>query len=181
MSDLLIDSFFRTHRLLSSVTWQEDKKEQAVNDRLEKRVRAQDVLKEIERAHFANATNTREESSEKFNEWLVSQGFPRRDDKKNSIFINNSKKLAKSTSTNAISEKSKSKEQQEKTLKSRKKKESPSTTDIDWNFSTKSADSEYTTNLNDFYPRDPFTQLPENVDLLMLNRELRGEAFQYSI
>lgn len=159
------------------MTWQEDKKEQAVNDRLEKRVRAQDVLKEIERAHFANATNTREESSEKFNEWLVSQGFPRRDDKKNSIFINNNnKKLAKSTSTNAISERSKTKEQ-EKTVKSKKKKEPPTTADKDWNYSTKPADSEYTTNLNDFYPRDPFTQLPENVDLLMLNRELRGEEF----
>ena len=36
------------------------------------------------------------------------------------------------------------------------------------------ANKDYITNLNDFFTRDPYTKLPENLDLMLLNTELKG-------
>jgi len=44
----------------------------------------------------------------------------------------------------------------------------------DWNYSTKTKEKDYVINLNDFFPRDPYTKLPENLDLMLLNTELKG-------
>lgn len=168
---------------MSSITWQDEKKEIANEQHLERRVRAQDVLKEIERAHFANTiASTKQESVEKFDQWLVSQGFPKRDDKRNSIFIQNNTKTGLSKigdeqqNNENIEDESNKTSQQNRRSKSKKK--TIKKTEKDWNYSTKAAEKEYITDLNDFYPRDPLTQLPENIDLLMLNRELRGKHFE---
>jgi hypothetical protein len=43
-----------------------------------------------------------------------------------------------------------------------------------WNYSTKAKGNDYITNLNDFFPRDPYTFLPKDLDLVLLNKELKG-------
>lgn len=141
-------------------------------------MRVQDVLKEIERAHFANSTTNREESSEKFNEWLISQGFPKRDQNTNSIFIGGNQQQRNDDdakkSVEQESNETAAKSEQKTRGGAKSKRTRVKKAEKDWNYSTKPVDKEYTTDLNDFYPRDPFTQLPENMDLVMLNRELRG-------
>lgn len=44
-----------------------------------------------------------------------------------------------------------------------------------WNFSTKTSSKPYTADLSDFYPRDQFTCLPTDAELLFLNKELKGQ------
>lgn len=116
---------------------------------------------------------TKEESEDKFNEWLISQGFKPRNDE-NAIIIPNSK-LDTSKAEPVTSPETNSKEKRVKT------KRIDSTKKIhekDWNYSTKAEENDYVTNLDDFYPRNPFTQMPENLDLVLVNKELKGMSLE---
>jgi len=48
--------------------------------------------------------------------------------------------------------------------------------DISWNFSGKVHSKPYTANLTDFFPRDYYTCMPTDVELLFLNKELKGQS-----
>jgi hypothetical protein len=43
-----------------------------------------------------------------------------------------------------------------------------------WNISTRLKKEPYLKNLDDFYPRDPYTLMPSDTELLLLHRELNG-------
>ncbi len=43
-----------------------------------------------------------------------------------------------------------------------------------WNSSAKINEKEYKPNLNNFFPRDQYTMLPTDADLVFLNKELKG-------
>lgn len=46
----------------------------------------------------------------------------------------------------------------------------------DWNTSIKANHNKYVPNLDDFYPRDPYTNLPTDADIVFLNKELKGHS-----
>ena len=66
------------------------------------------------------------------------------------------------------------KENTEKKFKPILKKKEISVNAKPWNFSTKTREVEYLPNLGDFYPRDQYSNLPVNEDLVLLNQVLRG-------
>lgn len=43
-----------------------------------------------------------------------------------------------------------------------------------WDYSTKVEEKEYVKNLDDFYPRDPYTRLPQDDEMLLLHHQLNG-------
>jgi hypothetical protein len=47
-----------------------------------------------------------------------------------------------------------------------------------WNISTRLNKEPYLKNLDDFYPRDPYTLMPTDVELLLLHRELNGLSIE---
>ena len=47
-----------------------------------------------------------------------------------------------------------------------------------WNISTKVPGKDYVNNLKDFYPRDQYTMMPKDVDLVLLNKELKGMSLE---
>lgn len=155
-------------RLLTSILWQEDQKDIAIDNKLKRKNHAQEVLKEIERTYLAHYDD-KKESEEKFNEWLKTQGFQPHKTEKSTINTHKNK------DNNEVPETHKEKKVD---LNKRKKTNSQKKTldSKDWNQSTKVLNKSYTTNLDDFYPRDPFTNLPENIDLVLVNRELRGKV-----
>lgn len=47
-----------------------------------------------------------------------------------------------------------------------------------WNSYSKPRKADYINDLKDFYPRDPYTCLPKNLNLVLLNKELRGMSLE---
>jgi ankyrin repeat protein len=61
-------------KLLSASIWQKDKNDINAHFSLVRKLKTQDVLKEIEQAHHVQF-DTREEAEKKFDTWLTNQGF----------------------------------------------------------------------------------------------------------
>ena len=60
----------------------------------------------------------------------------------------------------------------------KKKTNTKSISNIAWNYSTKAPEKDYINNLKDFFPRDPYTCLPKNLNLVLLEKELRGMSLE---
>ena len=208
-------------KLLGASIWQKDKDDITQQHSLVRKLRTQDILKEIEQAHFAQF-ETKEDAENKFDIWLTNQGFP---SSSKSVDTKKSKKLpdldlrADSSKTSRTTggglTSTMSKEQLDvigsgdtatpfsipmsrlpstsittdrdgyspkKYPKFGKKlganSKSPKSPENPWNYSTKAKGKEYITNLNDFFPRDHYTKMPENLDLMLLNTELKGMSME---
>ena len=61
-------------KLLSASIWQKDKHDLTAHFSLVRKLKTQDVLKEIEQAHHVQF-ETKEEAEKKFDTWLTNQGF----------------------------------------------------------------------------------------------------------
>lgn len=202
-------------KLLSANIWHRDKNDANTNEDLVRKLRTQDILKEIEQAHFAHF-DTKEESEKKFDIWLVNQGFEaskgslasekrslpaiQPPPKSAQILVlddsfrqepNEPKSSKKSIATTVYFPKDSSPETSSRFVSdsdltlSRKKSKASSKKKEDeieeikihskpWNYSTKAKENDYITGLNDFFPRDPYTFLPKDLDLVLLNKELKG-------
>ena len=212
-------------KLLSASIWLKDKGDIVNHFSLVRKLKTQDILKEIEQAHVVRF-DSKEEAQQKFDTWLSNQGYARtksaeelskkKKEKKRptsaskghkDILIIESttprSKLSRNTlhttagafssptqkeiygsggDTTAFSDRlpTMSNATSERDFSSRKlkplKKSNKSKISLhdDWNYSTKAKENDYVANLNDFFPRDPYTKLPENLDLMLLNSELKG-------
>ncbi len=60
----------------------------------------------------------------------------------------------------------------------KKKTNTKSISNMGWNYSTKTPKKDYVNNLKDFFPRDPYTCLPNNLNLVLLEKELRGMTLE---
>jgi hypothetical protein len=190
-----IKACFFHHRLLAASMWHTEKLLTFKQESLNKRLKTQDVLLEIERAHTILHEN-KKKSTKKFDNWLNTQSFI-----KPEMSQTNSKKLPKlknSYDSENDDERTPRKEQQniKKRIVTSSAAHSDVThlfhrsqeietsdlkqTDIDdetksqWNYSTKVNGKSYIKNLDDFYPRDQYTCLPPDGDLLLLHHQLSG-------
>jgi hypothetical protein len=142
---------------------------------------AQDILKDVEQSYYAKITN-KDEAEKKFDAWLRNQGFL--DDsieKEKKSNIENKEQI----SFEVIEELNSSrKSQQDLNSIDRDKSAKQNTITISqeknnnnkWMYTKHPPESKYITNLNDFYPRDPYTLMPDKTALLspFMNKELRG-------
>jgi hypothetical protein len=60
----------------------------------------------------------------------------------------------------------------------KKKTNTKSISNMEWNYSTKTPKKDYINDLKDFFPRDPYTCLPKNLNLVLLEKELRGMSLE---
>ena len=217
-------------RLLNKDLWHQQKEIIHQHDLLEKRVRTQDILREIEEAHNIFYDN-HDSSQKKFDKWLMDQGFmpseespagkssrsphanhtssrsqpdlSRQSDLSDVSPLAIAQKPRKLAPLAAKSETKSNEYDNESTMASNQQtpyysvsnpndttntNDSPRKSNLqsstyvhhekDWNYSTKPSEKSYVTNLNDFYPRDPYTFLPKNIDLVTINRELKGMSLE---
>jgi hypothetical protein len=174
-----------------------DKKAIDEQEALMKRVQTQEILKEIEKSHFTYYENS-DESAKHFDKWLMNQGFLRDEEvekqaeaaanppsqaktkKKDKGMVLSSFVSGKTLINNKKAEAAKAAEEAEKAESERKKKLEKRTPFVpmnhakQWDYSVRPEGKEYTTNLDDFFPRDPYTLAPMNLDLVLLNKELKG-------
>ena len=157
--------------------WQNEKKLKMSHLMLDRQQHTQELLNQVEKAHL-NFYADKDESEKNFKEWLINQ-------------INCTDRVQPTSHSNESNQDTDSMIQ----LKSDSKMYSvsaPSSTTFSskhdvvrpvklkpldnqaWNFSTKPHEKEYIANLTDFYPRDPYTCLPTDADLVYLNKELKG-------
>lgn len=188
---------------------------------LQKKLRTQDILLEIEKAHSILLEN-KQQSAKKFDTWLKNQSFIKENNnnkmsERNETILaikaagdDNSKKLPQIIKTSgsdserfrnhevirrdsrkrqpsALSSTTQSEDlmsSQELIDADRKRKETLKNEEIEnlhsskWNYSTKVEEKVYTKNLDDFYPRDPYTFLPEDTELTLLHRQLSGMTLE---
>lgn len=179
--------------MLSSYIWKQEKKVELGQRRAENKIKTQDILKEIEKAHLSYFSDL-EESEKQFDKFLVNQGFNSEEKK-----VEQTKKKENNLGLKSIllvPDEQKTKESGQflsqmdirssglESLMTSSKKIKQKMTKIpqikrachqkDWNYSTKPSIKEYISNLNDFFPRDPYTLLPSNEDLIFINKELKG-------
>ncbi|CAF0798567.1 unnamed protein product [Brachionus calyciflorus] len=185
-------------KMLSSYMWTQEKKEKEELKKAENKLRTQDILKEIERAHFSIYVD-KEESEKKFDTWLISQGFdseghliepppkPEKEKKEYNLGLKNillipDETESKITTNSKLDSDSKTVDNKSSSYKTKRKEQKLNDKKIyhpkEWNYSTKPPEKNYITNLKDFFPRDPHTQLPLNLDLVMLNKELKGMSLE---
>jgi hypothetical protein len=187
-------NYFFEKRLISSYIWRIDKKVLEEQEALMRRVKTQDILKEIEVAHLAYYENN-QDPEKNFDKWLVNQGFlPDSEiekqaqeallEPKQPIVKKTKKTLVLSSYVSGQNKAETKHESNDKnSFKNKKKtKLSKSTAALihpkEWDYSTKPKEKDYITNLSDFYPRDPYTLHPENVDLVLINKELKGMSLE---
>ena len=157
--------------------WQNEKKSKVAQLRLERQQHTQELLNQVEKAHL-NFYADKDESEKNFKEWLVNQ-------------INCTDRVEQASHSNETNH-DKESIMQLKSVSKLFSVSAPSSTTFSskqdalrplklkpldnqaWNFSTKPHDKEYIANLTDFYPRDPYTCLPADSDLVYLNKELKG-------
>lgn len=127
---------------------------------------------------------TRDESEQHFDNWLASQGFHPTESKPS---IKNSNQSTTTTATTTLESAgaTNSSLNLNDAASSMRMANQPADVEFpplihakDWNYSTKPDKPEYVTNLDDLYPRDPFTQMPENLDLILVNNELKGMSLE---
>jgi hypothetical protein len=141
--------------------WCNEKKIQLKENQLERQLRCQQLLKQVKAAYEYYYENE-EDAEKEFENWLVQQvnasvgNTPRIDLVSRQ---NKSRVKFKSTSELNINQHSR-----------------PLRPETDWNHSIKTNQKHYISNLNDFYPRDPFTMMPTDSDLLFLNKELKNQS-----
>jgi hypothetical protein len=175
-----------------------DKKAIEEQESLMRRLQTQDILKEIERSHFTYYEDS-EESAKNFDKWLMNQGFlsdqeveeqaeeaatnnqakTKKKDKQMvlSSFVSG-KTLINSKKAEAKAEEDKENEREKNLAKKKKTPFVPLVHDKQWDYSVKPEKKEYVTNLADFFPRDPYTLAPINIDLVLLNKELKGMTLE---
>jgi hypothetical protein len=186
-------------RLLNAGIWHNNKKALAQDIKLVQKLRTQDVLKEIELL-WHNQPNDQFRTEQKspqqnFDEWLINQGIAKPNDETNYDYDSNSDNQIKKAkiktkensnySTNSINKHKKIPpiSSAEEDQKAKKVVGQPghriytiNPDEPDWNYSTKVDEKEYEPILRDFYPRDPYTCLPQDIDILLLNKELKGKT-----
>ncbi len=180
------------HRLcakyLSDDLWHVTKKVLAEQIELEKKLEAQNVLLEAEKAHQIQY-ETEQESSRNFDKWLMHQGFLSETTDFDNLLshrsqLHNQSLHEKNISTEDVSFAAESPRATTKLKKFAKisiKTDPVKTKPIDgkqWNHSTKPNKPEYVPNLDDFYPRDQYTFLPKDLDLMLVSRELKGMSLE---
>lgn len=181
--------------------WSQEKKGQLREKRTEDRLKTQEILKEIERAHLSYFPDL-EESERQFDKFLMNQGFNPEENKidesqpkekkeynlglKNILLIPDDEvekdtnnifsqlDIRSSDITSIITSSRKTQPKNQKQTSEIKK----AYHDKEWNYSTKPSEKKYVSNLKDFFPRDPYTLLPSNGDLLLINKELRGMSLE---
>jgi len=164
--------------LLGFYLWHNEKKDVSESQTMLKRLQVQGILRETEKSYFSTNDN-KEDSEKKFNMWLANQGF----------FT--SKENNEKTKTSKLTLKDNKKENSEQNkaenvqmtvffpkrdFKKAKTQIKPASHEKAWNYSTKTLDRPYTTNLTDFFPRDPYTLMPDHKALL--TRELKGMSLE---
>ena len=204
--------------------WHTEKVLNFEQEHLNKRLRTQDVLLEIERAHSILYDN-KKKSEKRFDGWLNTQGFikPNSKTKQTASEPDLSVKPKESPKANKKLMKAKTEikppdfeeseikmskarfdESREKLTARRQKFNSTAQSDlsnllqdsqdygdlkqqsevlneatnsnqkINWDYSTKVGQKTYVKNLDDFYPRDPYTMLPPDDEMLLLHHQLYG-------
>ena len=182
--------------------WHHDKNILTEKSKVYKKNKTKEILKEIEIAHLTFYAN-KEESEKKFDEWLENMGHDHEqsNDLNNDNEYDNRKvfNFQPSNSTlesKLLKEKAKSSKggvefasslvrgdlpnfddstgNLENRRKSILKRKEAIIHTSPWNYSTKTKDVDYIAHLDDFYPRDIYTCLPVNEDLVLLNQVLKG-------
>jgi hypothetical protein len=174
-----------------------DKKAIEEQEALMKRLQTQDILKEIEKSHFTYYEDS-EESAKNFDKWLANQGFLSDKEVEKQAEKAASKNQAKTkkkdkqlllssfvsdkTLINNRKAEAEAEEAKNEKKKLAKKKVDPHFVPIihskQWDYSVRPEGKEYVTNLGDFFPRDPYTLAPMNIDLVLLNKELKGMTLE---
>lgn len=157
-------------------------------------------MKEIEQAHLSYFSNL-EESEKEFENFLVNQGFYSEDKKIEPTKINEKKEYnlglksillvpdeehekesgqflsqldVRSSGLDSFMTSSRKTQLKKEKIPEIKRAHHQN----GWNYSTKPSNKKYISNLNDFFPRDPYTLLPSNEDLLLINKELKGMSLE---
>lgn len=174
---------FSLKRYLSDDLWHVTKKALAEQLELERKIQAQQVLKEVEIAHYTQFANE-EDSERNFNEWLKIQGFLSEEADKENLLSQRSQihnQTLRSIEQNKKEEsfnKSPPSTRKQLTTKKPASKSNSFKNEKPWNHSTKAVESEYIPHLEDYYPRDPYTFLPKDLDLVLVNKELKGMSLE---
>lgn len=164
-------------KYLSDDLWHVTKKVLAEQIEIERKMQAQSILKEVESAHYVQFEDE-DESAKNFEEWLKHQGFLSETTDYDNLLSHRSQ-----IHNQSLKESIDNKPEQKSPKSIKKAIKKPSLHKInklekDWNHSTKATGSDYVPNLEDYYPRDPYTFLPKNLDLILVNKELRGMSLE---
>lgn len=190
-------------KYLNNEMWSDEKKTLSEMSYLERQQRCQQLLKQVKTA-YDYYFEDKEIAEKNFEDWLILQVNVASDDShvKEKRRVHQSLENFKSHSTNSYLRPSTDSvtplarsnsnlirtrtaweeeptKQSQSTIKRAKLKPLTSfRADIDWNYSIKTNKKSYVQNLNDFYPRDQYTCLPTDEDLLFLNKELKNQPME---
>lgn len=151
--------------------WCNEKKILTKENQLERQQLCQQLLKQVKTVYEYYYEN-KEVAEKEFENWLIQQVYVS-ENNITRIVPGESHKLNKS-STKLSSISSSNLKQQNKT-KTNTQYNKPG---IDWNFSVKVNKEPYKSNLNDFFPRDIYTMMPTDADLVFLNKELKNQSIE---
>lgn len=181
-------------KYLNNEMWCNEKKQLFVENKLEKEKKTQKLLIQIQTA-YEFYFEDKELADKSFDDWLMTQlnvqedssseVSPRKNQSENLKSESKSTiKIFSVTSSiidSSVKQKAVSNESEAQSIKSTNKLKplaNSSTPHTNWNFSTKGHPKTYIPNLNDFYPRDPYTNLPTDTELLFLNKQLKGQTVE---
>jgi len=147
----------------------------------ERKMQAQNILKEVENAHFLQYDDP-EESSNHFDEWLKHQGFYSEKSDADALLSHRSQVHNQSLHNNLeisnLQQKLESPKPNKKQTSNIHKQKTSLINEKPWNNSTKAKRNAYVNNLNDLYPRDQYTFLPKDLNLVLVSKELKGMSLE---
>lgn len=178
-------------KYLNNEIWCSEKAQLTHENLLDRQMRSQGLLKQVQSV-YESYYEDKEDSEKNFESWLVSQvdvqevclgsTLSKENDAKSKSGSNSTVKLADAQSKdkhNPSPTKSKAIPESANSYKSSTKLKPVVNilkSDLSWNFSGKICPKAYTSNLTDFFPRDYYTCLPTDAELLFLNKELKGQS-----
>lgn len=178
--------------------WHSEKNLQSKMRKLSERLRTQDILLEIEREHSVLQTEINLGLGDKqtehkiFDNWLTNQKFINKNQVADQSIVPHRESITAKKKLPSIKkahdDETSDEEEPKRTVHAGKidkrkgipvrNKYIPLEHDNEWNYSTKVSEKEYMRNLDDFYPRDPYTCMPNDIDILLLYRHLNGMTLE---